>query len=441
VTELPEGWERVRLDHVAEVKLGRQRSPRNHSGKRMRPYLRAANVTWSGLDLSDVKEMNFTEDESRVFELRSGDLLLAEASGSASEVGKPAMWRDELADCCFQNTLVRVRSYGPLPEYLLQLFRAEAISGRLGDAARGVGIHHIGATRLSAWPTPIPPLDEQRRIVAVIEEQLSRLDAAEASLGRGQLLIGILRRAAISHVVDGDWPRRPWRELGRAQNGRAFPSRDYAEEGIKLLRPGNLHASGRVVWTGSNTRHLPERYRDEFPTYVVGPGELIMNLTAQSLKDEFLGRVCLTGREDECLLNQRLARLSATDLDIRYLLYVLKARPFRRFVDSLNKGSLIQHMFTTQLDNFEVPVPSMDEQRRLVRELERQLSVIESLSSAIDDALRRARVLRRAIFDSALKGKLVPQDPEDEPVDLAMHRVAATQAATGQTAGQRGVRA
>jgi len=57
----------------------------------MRPYLRAANVTWSGLELSDVKEMNFTEAESETYELRPGDVLVAEASGSASEVGKPAI--------------------------------------------------------------------------------------------------------------------------------------------------------------------------------------------------------------------------------------------------------------------------------------------------------------------------------------------------------------
>ncbi len=60
MTELPTGWAVARLDELAEVRLGRQRSPKNHSGSRMRPYLRAANVTWSGLDLNDVKEMNFT---------------------------------------------------------------------------------------------------------------------------------------------------------------------------------------------------------------------------------------------------------------------------------------------------------------------------------------------------------------------------------------------
>lgn len=58
----------------------------------MRPYVRAANVGWSGLKLDDVKEMNFTDAEMDTYRLMAGDLLLGEASGSATEVGKPAIW-------------------------------------------------------------------------------------------------------------------------------------------------------------------------------------------------------------------------------------------------------------------------------------------------------------------------------------------------------------
>ena len=55
--------------------------------------MRAANVTWNGLSLEDVKEMNFSEREVETFRLVPGDILLSEASGSPSEVGKPAIWK------------------------------------------------------------------------------------------------------------------------------------------------------------------------------------------------------------------------------------------------------------------------------------------------------------------------------------------------------------
>jgi type I restriction enzyme S subunit len=211
VNELPHGWVETRLNEVAEVRLGRQRSPKNHSGSRMRPYLRAANVTWSGLDLRDVKEMNFTADESAVYELHEGDVLVAEASGSADEVGKPALWRGEIAGCCFQNTLVRVRSLAPLPEYLRYFLLAEARSGRIGQASPGVGIHHIGSARLAAWPLPLAPLPEQRRIVAAIDEHLTRIEAIERLIQdlvgpfqRGHGRVGALSRTILARAFRGD---------------------------------------------------------------------------------------------------------------------------------------------------------------------------------------------------------------------------------------------
>jgi type I restriction enzyme S subunit len=429
VSELPSGWVKTRLDEVAEVKLGRQRSPKNHTGTRMRPYLRAANVTWHGLDLSDVKKMNFTEEESRVFELQSGDIVMAEASGSAHEVGKPAIWRGQIPGCCFQNTLLRVRSYGLPSEYLLHVLRADAASGRLGDAARGVGIHHLGAQRLAGWTVPVPPISEQSRIVEAIEEQLSRVDSGDQSLGRARILIESLRASVHTAALTGEWPWVEWSRSGSAQNGRAFPSSDYCDEGIRLLRPGNLHASGRLEWTRANTRSLPTRYAQKFPQYIVGPNELVMNLTAQSLKDEFLGRVCLTGQDEHCLLNQRLARVRVDGADPRYMLTVFKSRVFRRFVESLHTGSLIQHLFTKQLAAFRFPLPPSEEQSRIIGEVERQLTLIDVMEGTIDAALKRSGMLRRAILDQAFRGTLVPQDPNDEPASVLLERIARGRAA------------
>ena len=132
-------WQKVPLSEIAEVRLGRQRSPQRAVGPNMRPYMRAANVTWQGISLHDVKEMDFTPDEFETYALRRGDLLLSEASGSASEVGKPAIWNDEVQDCCLQNTLIRVRAPEPLVPFLHLHFYKDALTGAFARAARGVG--------------------------------------------------------------------------------------------------------------------------------------------------------------------------------------------------------------------------------------------------------------------------------------------------------------
>ena len=277
-------WADARLDEIADVRLGRQRSPKNHTGSRMRPYLRAANVTWDGLDLSDVKEMNFTEQESAVYELIPGDVLVAEASGSASEVGKAAIWRGEIEGCCFQNTLIRVRSRGVSAEYLRYFLLSEARSGRIGNAAPGVGIHHIGAGRLSEWPVRVAPLNEQPRIVAAIEEHLSRLDAADASLALAVRRLDGMTDAALSTSLNGAWPEQPLNDVIISLRNGMFVSRPATEPpGTAIFR---ISAVRPLTLNVDDVRYAP-LVESDAADYLVDEGDLLF--TRYSGNPDYVG--------------------------------------------------------------------------------------------------------------------------------------------------------
>jgi type I restriction enzyme S subunit len=133
---LPEGWTWCAIEEAGEVQLGRQRAPQHHDGDNMRPYLRVANVLEDRLDLSDVKWMNFTPAEFETFALLPGDILLNE--GQAPDLlGRPAMYRGEIVECCFQKTLLRFRAKdGVLPDYALIVFRYYMRSGRFNRESR-----------------------------------------------------------------------------------------------------------------------------------------------------------------------------------------------------------------------------------------------------------------------------------------------------------------
>lgn len=199
-----EGSKTTQLQSVAEVRLGRQRSPKNHTGDRMRPYLRAANVDWNRLRLDDVKEMQFSGSEEEVYRLEVGDILLTEASGSAAEVGKSAVYRGEPPNVCFQNTLLRVRCHEADPDFVHSYLLAEARAGQFLPESRGVGINHLGRQRLANLPIRMPPPDIQRaaaRTCRELVEQVGRLratvcqqvDAADA-LRRSVLAAAFSRR-------------------------------------------------------------------------------------------------------------------------------------------------------------------------------------------------------------------------------------------------------
>lgn len=200
---LPRDWQRTEIGEVARVQLGRQRSPQHHVGPQMRPYLRAANVTWAGLSLDDVKQMNFDEGDFETYRLRPGDLLLNEASGSPNEVGKPAVWNGEIENCCFQNTLLRLQARDVNPGYLYWYCYMAASRGLFGEAGRGVNIRHLGKQGLARFPIPIAPNVEQERIVTGLEEQFQQSSDCEASIHQALERLHALRRSILTRAFHG----------------------------------------------------------------------------------------------------------------------------------------------------------------------------------------------------------------------------------------------
>lgn len=200
---LPHNWRRTEIGDVARVQLGRQRSPQHHAGPQMRPYLRAANITWAGFSLDDVKQMNFDEEDFETYRLWPGDLLLNEASGSPNEVGKPAVWNGEVENCCFQNTLLRLQARDIDPGYLYWYCYMAASTGRFGEAGRGVNIRHLGKQGLARFPIPVAPRIEQERIVSRLQEQFLQSSDGEASIRQAFERTRALRRSILARAFDG----------------------------------------------------------------------------------------------------------------------------------------------------------------------------------------------------------------------------------------------
>jgi type I restriction enzyme S subunit len=202
--ELPEGWTWASVRQVGRVQLGRQRSPQHHSGNYMRPYLRVANVFEERIDVKDVMEMNFTPAEFETFQLKYGDILLNEGQ-SLELIGRPAMYRDEFPGACFQNTLVRFQAIEGLePSYALWVFLAYMHSKRFQKIAKWTtNIAHLGADRFASLEFPLPPVAEQRRIVAKLEESLSKFPVLSTEIKRNLKRADRLRQSILKRAFEG----------------------------------------------------------------------------------------------------------------------------------------------------------------------------------------------------------------------------------------------
>lgn len=320
----------------------------------------------------------------------------------------------------------------------------------------GVQLPRVSFEKLAELEVPIPPLAEQKRIVTKVEELLAQVNAARERLARVPAILKRFRQAVLSAACDGGlteaWraahpetepaesllvppstsstpgavdhlegmnPPGSWvlarvDRLVKIQNGRAFPSGDYQEDGVKLLRPGNLMRDGGVQWAADNTVSLPARWAVECPDLLLGENELLMNLTAQSLKDEFLGRVCIKRDSDQALLNQRIARFkNLGDHELRpYLFLYFRSWLFRTFVNNLDTGSLIRHMHSKDVARHVLPLPPLEEQDEIVRRVEALFKLADTIEKRVAAATARAEKLTQAILAKAFRGELVPTEAE-----------------------------
>lgn len=203
--DLKKGWKQVQVSDIGEVNLGRQRSPKNVSKDYPTKYIRAANITENGIDVSDVLEMEFTPSDRERYTLRNGDIVLSEASGSASQVGKPAIWRDEIQNCCFQNTVIRHRidKEKAIPEFIYWQYKYLYEIGYFAQHVGGVGINHLGAKNFSGLEINLAPLDVQKSIVSELEGRISACNSIEVTVGKTLAQAKSLRQSILKKAFEG----------------------------------------------------------------------------------------------------------------------------------------------------------------------------------------------------------------------------------------------
>ena len=191
------------VEQLGYVQLGRQRSPSKLTGKSPVKYIRAANITDSGINFSDVLEMDFTEAEVETFMLKPGDILLTEASGSPQHVGRSVIWPSVEGLYCFQNTVIRFKPLLIGSEFYFRLFQAWQTLGKFIEIAGGVGINHLSAGKFSSIVAPLPPLVEQQMIVEALSTTLNELIQKEKIIEKGLQQAGAQRQNILKAAFSG----------------------------------------------------------------------------------------------------------------------------------------------------------------------------------------------------------------------------------------------
>lgn len=194
--QLPSNWTQTTLNHVAEVQTGIAKGNSINGSTVSIPYLRVANVQDGHVDLSIMKEIVLRPSEVDRYSLRKGDVLFTEG-GDFDKLGRGTVWNAEIEPCLHQNHVFAVR---PSPKHLLPEFLAFQAASEYGrryfqlSSKQSTNLASINSTQLKQFPVRLPPLLEQRQIVAILRTWDKAIEKLEALREAKERIKGFFRQ-------------------------------------------------------------------------------------------------------------------------------------------------------------------------------------------------------------------------------------------------------
>lgn len=290
----------------------------------------------------------------------------------------------------------------------------------------------------------IPPLPEQERIVARIEEMFSQLDAGVETLKKTKAQLAVYRQAVLKEAFDGsltaDWrkthqsdlsailmeiekkkPKRTnqyhleyeiplanlpdnwnWVFVGDISKGPEYGSsqKSLKKGKVPVIRMGNLQ-NGEIVWDD-----LAFSVDDtEIDKYCLNKGDVLFNRTNSP---ELVGKTAIYRGEREALFAGYLIRVNQLEcIDPEYLTYYLNSFTAKSYGNKVKTDGVNQSNINgTKLCSYPFPLCSLEEQRQVVYELGTRLSICDSIEQTVDTALQQAEAMRQSILKKAFEGEL-----------------------------------
>lgn len=430
--DIPENWCWCRITDIATCELGKTKDALKNKGE-MKDYLCPINIQEEGIDLSKVKQMKFEASEYERYTVKKNDLLICEGG----DAGRCAIYdRDE--PMYYQNALHRVRFFCDLnPKFYLYVFHVYKANKILTEASKGVTIQHLTGAALKELCFPLPPLAEQKRIVAAIEKFMPLIEEygkKETQLKAINEKIGTLtKKAILQEAVQGKLVP----QIAAEGNAKDLLE-EIKKEKAKLIKEGKI----------KKEKPLPEISDDEIPFDIpenwcwCRVGDLFSTMSGLGYKKDVLSeksskmiRVLRGGnildtsyvfKEDDILISDKyvkselflrknylitpavtslehIGKIGYVEKDYddtvvggfvlmllphfsdevlsKYCLYLFGTRWFRDMCKEIThkSGQAFYNLSRDKLLNLVIPVPPLAEQKRIIAAIENLLPICEKL--------------------------------------------------------------
>ena len=339
----------------------------------------------------------------------AGTVFVCSEGGSAGK--KTALVKEEV---CFGNKLFAIVNKNDefTPKYIYYYTRYEAFLRQFKSMAStlmgGITVKNFGNIKI-----PVPPLPEQERIVARIEELFSELDKAVETLKTTKQQLAVYRQAVLKEAFDvalkyteklmsiEEFLVTDRKGMSTGPFGTMIKKHEHKQDGVPMLGIENI---GEGKFVNGNKIFVTKEKAKELKSFVLKSGDIIISRSGT------VGEICAVPAYMEgALLSTNLMRVSLNLQKVlsEYFIYMFQSKGVvLDQVKELCKGSTRIFLNQTILKQIKFPIPSIAKQKEIISEIEARMSTCGSIEKTVDTALQQAEAMRQSILKQAFEGRL-----------------------------------
>lgn len=434
MSELPEGWVETVLGELSEVNPRREVNLKDDDLVSFVPMAAVDEILGT---ITGAVDRPLSAVAKGFTQFRLNDVIFAKITPSM-ENGKAAVARQLTNGTGFGSTEFHVlRSNGAIEPDLLWRFVRQIEFRKNAQAVMSgaVGQQRVPADHLRSHAFSLPPLNEQRRIAAKLDQLLGQTARAKLELDRVRALLGRLRQGILDSIyfdVTSQYPVRPLIELTDGYRGIPYgivQTGSPHSKGVPTVRAGDIKGF-RIK--KSELKLVQPQIEAKYTRTRLRGGEVLLSIRGT------VGNAALVARElANCNISREVALIPpAPTVNPKFLMYFLGTTEAQGYLKRHTKGVAQTGINLEDVRSLPTPQPPLEIQTAVVGRVERALGLVEKLEREGIRAMLLLPRLEQAILGKAFRGELVPQDPIDEPALVLLERIRATR--TDQPIPKRG---
>ncbi len=430
MSKLPPSWSIVRLTDIASKGQYGWTTKAVERGEIK--LLRTTDITGKEISWETVPYCLIPPDDIEKYELRVGDIVISRAGS----VGYSTLITSVPERTVFASYLIRfVPSDEISARYLSYFLQSQDYWTQITKASAGNAVANVNATKLAGIKLPLAPFNEQERIADKLGKIFARLDACQERLDHVKLILDRFRQSILVGAISGDLTK-DWRDDKRITldswsiksgeevfsyitSGSRGWAKYYAKSGATFLRVGNL-SQDSIKINLNDVQYVDLPPGVEGKRTRIGIGDILISITAD------VGRIAYIDENiGEAYINQHLclARQNGRYSGLYLAYYLASPVGGRGQLADMQRGVTKAGVTLGNIKELVFKIPERSEQDEIAGRIEALLSFADNIEAHWRMAHNRIEQLTPAILDKAFRGKLVLQDPMDEPASIMIERI------------------